>query len=523
MNSSTLMGLEYRIAGCWGSHETSMLFWTSSASILSLIYAYGTKFKDQASLYINNIISITFVFYIFIFANPFIQTSAQIKEGLGMNTSLQDSGMMIHPPMLLFSYALMQLIYSVNLGAVITGNIHSNIILLYLIRTAFGLLTLAISLGGWWAYRELGWGGYWFFDPVENISLLTWILFFVYHHNFIPFPSSPKNYLLGMMPFLSVIFGTYLVRSGLLNSIHSFAESSGAIIILFIASCASIPFFYLLYKNTETHYPSKLIRVGKYFWLTSAGVILISLIVPIFSPVSFEISPGFFYSTLMPLMLASSSFAGLVYFGHDYVKNIIFLTIHIQIFMILYFGIKVGFLYSLAYSCGLWIFNTSFIGLLRSAIGKSLGPKRLSMFLGHISIGLFILSISFNNHFRESHNFILTPKEEVMFRKNIHLTLEDVEYGHGGNYLEQKARIKLSWSIPIIAYLTPSLRYYPIEKSLSSEVSIFSTKYGDWYSVINNAQNDTISVEISYQPAIGLIWISVILCVCSILMRNFTK
>ncbi|KAJ6644942.1 Cytochrome c-type biogenesis protein CycK, partial [Pseudolycoriella hygida] len=260
LNSSTLKPLIFKIAASWASHEGSILLWLCLFQIIGVVYILFLNhyFSDsklenddndrKISLIILSLIQIMFGSFIYFTSNPFTRLSFHPVQGLGLNPMLQDLALIIHPPMLYLGYVS----YS---GAFISAcsilfnsqnsYIHLKIIKIFA-NLAILFLTVGVALGSWWAYRELGWGGFWFFDPVENISLLPWLSGIVLYHSVKM--TMRNNYManctiyLSIITFLIAIFSSFLVRSGLIASIHSFASSQKrAIYMLIIFAIIAIP------------------------------------------------------------------------------------------------------------------------------------------------------------------------------------------------------------------------------------------------------------------------------------------
>ncbi|MGL4226314.1 MAG: cytochrome c biogenesis protein CcsA, partial [Rickettsia sp.] len=242
LNSSTLKPLIYKIAGSWSSHEGSMLLWFCLLQIISCCYIFLAKDKQLKLLSIIILSSIQLLFSSFVYftSNPFNVFSFIPKEGLGLNPMLQDIALSIHPPLLYLGYVSYAVPFTIVCASMSFSSLSMsclrkqesiNDIRLLKIFSNIGILftTIGISFGSWWAYRELGWGGFWFFDPVENISLFPWLSGIMLHHAIIVTTKTnridPWTIILSIVTFLLVIFSTFLVRSGFITSIHSFALS----------------------------------------------------------------------------------------------------------------------------------------------------------------------------------------------------------------------------------------------------------------------------------------------------------
>jgi cytochrome c-type biogenesis protein CcmF len=235
-NSHHLKPFIYKISGSWGNHEGSMLLLIAIISGYNFAFAFLSKIDAKRKLIISSsqsIITALFAAFSVFTSNPFTRIFPAPKAGLGLNPLLQDLGLALHPPLLYIGYVGFSLTFSFAMAGLLTAKIDHKFAL-YLknwLFFSYGFLTLGIGLGGWWAYRELGWGGYWFWDPVENISLMPWIAATALLHclRLLEKKEILKIWtaFLAIMTFILCLFGTFLVRSGVLTSVHSFAIDAG--------------------------------------------------------------------------------------------------------------------------------------------------------------------------------------------------------------------------------------------------------------------------------------------------------
>ncbi|MDX2049954.1 MAG: cytochrome c-type biogenesis CcmF C-terminal domain-containing protein [Rickettsiaceae bacterium] len=587
MHSSHSLDLIYKISASWGSHEASMLFWAFINAVLSIFLAMQIQSANSFAVSLNLFIQICQILYIFFCASPFVMIQTEPKEGFGMNSSLQDVAMTIHPPILFLSYGAFQIIYVLT-AEYFVSNVIRNKILSFWSRIAMSALTAAIGLGGWWAYRELGWGGYWFFDPVENISLIVWILSLLFHHKILIKPISSVGQF-GFAPFIMIMFGTYLVRSASLTSVHSFAEAKGCILILLFTLIlllfACVVFFLRLAnkrslgvsRNVQTAHQLGLVshnqffKYSEYMLIVCALVILLSLFIPIFYgqflDQEIEILPEFFIQYFVPFILFAflySSFSWtettldllykimprgnsvsriyLLFSGEFYARCGAFLaflkmpvsfmnqakalTCPLLVFVLYALSYRyyqdLSVIFYLAYIVAVFIVLNIIALILHQIYNRKFYPKFSGMALGHLSLGLLICSVAYNQQFKITKNVILTPNEEQNIAVFGSIKLMNLEYGKGANYYYQRALVRFTPSRGQEIALFPEMRYYETEKQLSSEVYIKSNILSDWYSVLNNVNNDEIYLQIIYQPGIRLIWISLFLMSAGFLYREIS-
>ena len=265
-NSHTLKPIFYKISGTWGNHEGSLLLWLIILTIFSFLFLIYSKdhpknFRLYTLIFQNFLISGFLIFIIFN-SNPFNLVSPIPKEGLGLNPILQDPALAIHPPLLYIGFVGSSIYFSAAVAALITDyskkTFATSIKNWVLISWCFQ--TLGILVGSIWAYYELGWGGFWFWDPVENASLLPWFAMTALIHSLIVLEKRSLLYfwviILCLLTFTLSVTGTFLVRSGVLNSVHTFANdpSRGIFILIFLSLMIFISIFLLFKKYKRKNY-----------------------------------------------------------------------------------------------------------------------------------------------------------------------------------------------------------------------------------------------------------------------------
>ena len=269
-NSHHLKPLLYKISGVWGNHEGSMLLWILELSAYSLFALYLFPLKNRFNIRIHSVLALNillFLFYVLLLSNPFVANFDLTKDGNGLNPLLQDIGLAIHPPILYLGYAGMSLPWAISIACLYEQ--HISLVhrrkLSKAAKFAWSMLTLGIGCGSWWAYRELGWGGYWFFDPVENASLMPWLTATaLIHIASLKLERTLNNwlFLLSIITYCLCLFSSFLVRSGLLISVHSFvSEPARGMFLLIVLSIIGI-FSFVVY-GFKAHYFSNKIKIGE--------------------------------------------------------------------------------------------------------------------------------------------------------------------------------------------------------------------------------------------------------------------
>ena len=268
-NSHTAKPLFYKISGTWGNHEGSILLWLFVLSLFSFCFLIQSKKTNKKyrllTIFFQNIITLGFLIFIIKTSNPFAKLLPVPNEGLGLNPILQDPALAIHPPILYLGYVGSSIIFSSSLSAMILNFVSktwAKSIKIW-IFLSWIFLTLGIMLGSIWAYYELGWGGFWFWDPVENASLMPWLTLTALLHSIIVLEKRELfkswNLILSIITFTLSMNGTFLVRSGILNSVHTFANDPqrGIYILsflIFLSLIALIIFFFYQPKKEKEQY-----------------------------------------------------------------------------------------------------------------------------------------------------------------------------------------------------------------------------------------------------------------------------
>jgi len=545
-NSSSQLPLKYLIAAGWASHEGSFLLWFALLGLSSLAYyAYlnAAQFEDAIKVQysINSPLYCFIASFILYDSSPFTAFAYRPAEGLGLNPMLQDAAIAIHPPIL---YLGNLCTWPIFLGAItLLQSKQQNPLILRIMQqfTALALmfLTIGITLGAWWAYRELGWGGYWFFDPVENISILPWLLCISLYHLYIIERTSNAGdnvkaiCILGLLAFLSVCYGTFIVRSGIISSVHSFSFAPERGLWLFVmASTLSLIAFYCYYSAnispfSPQHHPPKqraiirqIFQMMNLFWLVPFIILVIALLYPIYCYLIYEaeisIDPEYFYQIFIPSIAPLILFAAIMPYSYRALKHhtILVASLIIAVAMLLAIWYFMNFklltisgvmLFS---SLTLCIYTLNYWRIISDNFKNAISIQRLSMILGHLSFGMLALFITLNIHYAKSINFAGTKNASIKSGDWL-VTLEDIKFAKHDNYLRQIVQFRIEdIKHNKVTILYPENRFYEIEKSLSQEVDIFSYLFHDIYAAIERIDEKTIYAKIYYQPFISFIWLS---------------
>ena len=536
-NSHTTKPLFYKISGTWGNHEGSLLLWLLVLTIFLFIFTVESKNLSQRyrtlTLFFQQIIIFGFLLFILFTSNPFSNLFPIPNEGTGLNPILQDPALAIHPPILYLGYVGTSIIFSSALAAIISGSINkswaSHIKKWVLVSWVF--LSIGILLGSIWAYYELGWGGFWFWDPVENVSLMPWLCLTALLHTIFTLEKRDIFHswavILSIATFSLSMSGTFLVRSGILNSIHTFANdpSRGVFILcfLFILIFLSILIYFFYQKtikenSTKPYLISKetAVLLNNLFMMFFLSVVLIGTVYPIFLEVinneKISIGPPFYHKLLIPFLIPFLFFMAIgpnIKWINDKIGKINFTQVSIFIISIIvsYFFVKK---YGVSYLLSLPLFILS-IFLFFITIKDFFGKKvNISQKISHFGFSLLILSILLNGVLSKEFSSNMKVGDERKFL-NKTIKFESIKVIKEQNYQSLIGEFNIKDENNSLS-LKPELRIYDQPQTITSEADISSTIFSDNFLVFNVLKNDGFyNVRYQIKPFMIWIWISVIL------------
>ena len=537
-NSHTTKPLFYKIAGTWGNHEGSLLLWLLVLTLFILIFFLKTKNQPLKykllTLIFQQIIIIGFFLFLIQTSNPFNFIFPTPEEGMGLNPILQDPALAIHPPILYLGYVGSSIIFSSALAATylnLVSKVWASHIKKWIIAS-WVFLTLGILLGSIWAYYELGWGGFWFWDPVENVSLMPWLALTTLLHCIIVLEK--KQFLTSWVIILSIstftlsMCGTFLVRSGILNSVHTFANDPerGLFILVFLFSLIfiSLFIFFLFHKSSPNNSNSFFwlsketsIIINNWFMMYFLSVVLIGTIYPIFLEVlssqKISVGPPFYHKLIIPFLipfLVAMAIGPKLKWIKSNIVDKFYLVLFFAISIVLSFLIVKKFstnllINTILVSSALYLF---FITLRDFLIRKY---SNISQNIAHFGFSLFILSILLNNLF--SSEIITNLKVgETFTSSKTKIVFKSINQKQEKNYKSIIANFSIENINETIQDLSPELRIYNQPNIVTSEADIKTTLLSDKFIVINIVQNqDYFNVRYQVKPFMLWIWISVIL------------
>ena len=549
-NSHTAKPLFYKISGTWGNHEGSLLLCLLVLILFIFIFLLTSKNEPKKykifTLLFQQIIIIGFFLFLLITSNPFNYLFPIPVEGLGLNPILQDPILAIHPPILYLGYIGSSIIFSSALAAIMQNyvgkewakNLKSWVIVSWI------FLTIGIMLGSIWAYYELGWGGFWFWDPVENISLMPWICLTALIHSIIVLEKrsllASWTIILSIAVFTLSMCGTFLVRSGILNSVHTFANDPQRgifiLIFLFILILISLFVFFIFYQPKKEEQKNYLfsketsILLNNWFMMYFLSVILIGTVYPIFLEVvaneKISVGPPFYNKLIIPFLIPFLIFMTI---GPNmkWIKDNFNL---INIKLILLFIISVLLSYLILNKIGRnGLFTTILIGTalyLFFITTKDFFIKKqinLSQKISHFGFSLLVLSIVLNGIFSSEIITNIKVGEKYKF-KNGSIYFEKINNSKKKNYLSVVGTFKIQEDNNKAVFLKPELRIFNQPVIVTSEADIKISLYSDKFLVMNLVKGDDYyNIRYQKKPLMIWIWLSTILIVSGGLINFFNR
>jgi len=536
-NSHTTKPLLYKVSGTWGNHEGSMLLWILVLTIFN--YFIFKLYNEKNSIFISKtletqaFITAGFILFTVLTSNPFEIISPTQADGLGFNPILQDPALAIHPPLLYIGYVGFSAVFSISIATLALENnekIPWHSYMKPFVVAAWTFLTIGIAFGAVWAYYELGWGGWWFWDPVENASFMPWLLGTALLHSLITVEKKKSLQswvlLLSILAFLLSVVGTFLVRSGILTSVHTFAldPSRGIYILAFTAILGGYSLILFGLKS------KKYLNNSYFSFFSKEGSILINnilmvvvcssvflgtiypLLVEAFTNNKISVGEPYYNTTVVPIMIPAILIMGigpiLSWGKGDKSKTFkkifpsVLLTAIITLFIFLFYQS-----YSLIGVVGIvlafWIISNNIIILFQKRENLSNG-----MIVAHLGIGLLILGITGSSVWQEEKIIQMKVNNETNI-KEYNIIFKEINEIKGPNYFALQGNFFVyDKNKNIITKLQPENRFYPVTNNFTTEVSIHTNLLRDLYMVLGEGNlNDGWIVRIYYNPLVIWIWI----------------
>ena len=544
-NSNSALPFYYRIAAVWGAHEGSLLLWAFILSLWTVAVTVFSRSLPQAMIArvigVMGLISVGFLLFMLTTSNPFDRLIPAAAEGRDLNPLLQDPGMVMHPPMLYMGYVGFSVAFAFAIAALLGGHLDSTWARWSRPWTivSWTFLTIGISLGSWWAYNELGWGGWWFWDPVENASFMPWLVGTALIHSLAVTEKrgafKPWTVLLAIFAFSLSLLGTFLVRSGVLVSVHAFATDPrrGIFILAFLS--AVIGSSLALYAWRAPRVKSggtfagfsreTLLLVNNVILVTAAISVLLGTLYPLILDAmglgKISVGPPYFSTVFVPLMLPLAVLIGIgpaTRWKQDDASSVVRRVLPIfiaaaAVSLMLLFALTshVSVMTALSVTIGLWVMASAVRGLLERARKRHGGwrgmPRAfIGMSLAHFGVGVFILGVTLTSAYNVEKDLRMDRGSAVTIA-GYTFTFDGIQQIPGPNYTANQGTMHVTRAGKEIATLHPQKRVYRVQTNPMTEASIDMGVFRDLYvSLGEPVDNGAWSVRVYYKPFIRWIW-----------------
>ena len=546
-NSHSAKPLLYKITGVWGNHEGSMLLWVLVLVFFGFLISKFDKRLDAPyktlTLSFQSLITFIFLLFILLTSNPFILISPVPANGLDLNPLLQDPGLAFHPPNLYIGYVGLSIVFSFTIARFYKGSFNASWAKLIKpwVLLSWSFLTLGISLGSWWAYYELGWGGFWFWDPVENASLMPWLCATALLHSTLVLEK--RNTLkkwtvfLAFLSFSFSLIGTFLVRSGIVTSVHAFAsDPTRGVFILMICAFFIFSSFILLAKKADSIKEEKLITpISKEGAIVFNNLLMVALLLTIFIgttyPIFLEIftgeqisvGPPYFNLTTTLIMgpaILVMSFAPMLNWKKDdffgllpRLKTILFLSLLIS-FIFFYMHSQGPIVAIVGIFLASWLFFGTIINFFEKTNYlkkfKYLNKPYLGMTIAHLGVAIFIAGITGSTLWKVEKIKTLKVGEKVLLN-NYSLNFDKIKKIRGKNYIGHEAEFNIYKKNKFIKTLKPQKRFYPVQEFPTTEAAIYSRGFSDIYIAMSEPVDNSWIFRFHFSPLTPWIWIGSIM------------
>lgn len=546
-HSNTRLPTPLRFAATWGGHEGSLLLWVQ---ILAVWTFAVTRFSSQLPaavlarvLAVMGLISVGFLLFTLFTSNPFDRLLPAAADGRDLNPLLQDIGMIIHPPMLYMGYVGFSVAFAFAIAALLGGRLDATWARWSRPWTlvAWAFLTLGIFMGSFWAYYELGWGGWWFWDAVENASFMPWLIGAALIHSLAVTEQRGgfRNWtvLLAILAFSLSLLGTFLVRSGVLTSVHAFATDPerGLFILIFLAIVIGGSLLLFAWRAGAVgkggHFAlfsrETLLLLNNVVLATAAGTVLLGTLYPLVVDAlglgKISVGPPYFDAVFAPIMLALMLLLGLgplVAWKRDDARPV-FRQLRLPALVLVVTALAALLVWqtsaatAISLSLALWVLSSTALQVVtRIGSGQGTLARRLArqpvaywgMIAAHAGMAVFVLGVALVKHGESSDELAMQPGETTVSGGYTYkfVSLERVD---ASNYVAARATFEVTRGEGAAVLLHPEKRYYTVQQTPMTEAAIDRGFTRDLYLALGEAGKDgSWSVRIQNKPFMGWIW-----------------
>jgi cytochrome c-type biogenesis protein CcmF len=548
-NSHSELPLMYRISAVWGAHEGSMLLWvlmlTGWGGAVSVFNRKLPADLTATALAVLGALSIGFMLFMLLTSNPFAREFPVPLDGRDLNPLLQDPGLIIHPPMLYMGYVGFSVAFAFAIAALISGRLDAAWARWTRPWTtaAWLFLTMGITLGSWWAYHELGWGGWWFWDPVENASFMPWLIGTALIHSLAVTEKrgllKAWTVLLAILAFALSLLGTFLVRSGVLVSVHAFATDPARGVFILIFLCVVLGSAFSLYawrapklvQQGEIPLFSRegLLLLNNVFLVVAAAAVLIGTLYPLaidaLNAGKVSVGPPYFNAIFLPLTAPLAVLVGLaavVGWKRGRVKDVVrqlrwplLVAVVAAIALPYLIGEQARILALTGGFLGVWVLVTAVQEVwrrVRSRRDTWQGLRQVprgvwGMTLAHLGLGLFIVGMTFVSLYSIERDVRLGPGQSAEL-EGYTFYFRAVEHHVGPNYDADRGIVEVERKGRVIAQLHPEKRLYRAQQMVMTDAAVDHTPLRDLYvAMAEPLENGDWALRLYYKPMMRLVWL----------------
>ena len=557
-NSHSLKPMLYKISGTWANHEGSLLLWILILAFFgALVALFGRNLPPTLRarvLAVQAMIGFGFVLFILFTSNPFARLWPPPADGRGLNPLLQDPGLAFHPPFLYLGYVGFSISFAFAVAALIEGKVDAAWARWVRPWTlaAWAALTLGIAMGSWWAYYELGWGGFWFWDPVENASLMPWLAGTALLHSAIVVEKRDAlkswTILLAILTFSLSLIGTFLVRSGVLTSVHAFASdpTRGVFILalLVIAVGGSLTLYAVrapVLKSTGVFAPVSregALILNNLLLATATGTVFLGTLYPLFLDAigggKVSVGPPFFNATILPLMAPvaiATAFGPMLAWKRGDLPGVVgrlrfaLAAAALVAAGVLFFADRRTLVAAVGLGVATWLFvgvliewaervklaRVPFAEIWRRAVRVPRATYGMS--LAHSGLAIVIAGITASGVWQTEVIRAMQPGEAANLA-GYDVRFDTIGERQGPNYRAVRATLTVTEHGSPVAVLTPERRTFSVEKQTTTEAAIHTTWFADIYAAIGDTDDGkTWTVRLYHNPLVPWIWIGCLVMV----------
>ncbi|MDO3382488.1 heme lyase CcmF/NrfE family subunit [Gilvimarinus algae] len=555
-HSNSLMPVYYKLSAIWGGHEGSLLLWIlilSGWTFAIAVFSRSLPLDMQARvLAVMGFVATGFLLFILLTSNPFDRIlPLSPQEGADLNPLLQDPGLIFHPPLLYMGYVGFSSVFAFAIAALLTGKLDTAWARWSRpwATVAWAFLTVGIALGSWWAYYELGWGGWWFWDPVENASFMPWLVGTALIHSLAVTEKrglfKSWTILLAIFAFSLSLLGTFLVRSGVLTSVHAFANDPerGMFVLMFLAVVVgSSLLLFALRAPVVKSAPGFTLLSREALLLANNIILVISMITVLFGTLfplvadalklgKYSVGAPYFNLTFLPFITLICLLMGLApesrwkrtQLGQLVAKARWPLLISVLAGIALPFALgEFTLLMAFASFVGTWVASATLADLWRKSAhrdGRATGLGQLSlsywgMIIAHLGIATMVFGVCYNSHYSDEQKIRMSVGNPVTVG-GYQFTMDKLEKIRGPNYVADQAVVSMSRNGKTLVVLKPQKRRYLASGQIMTEVALDPGFTRDIYVALgDNIDASTWAVRVHYMRFVRWIWLGALMMAC---------